>query len=94
MRRKRQRASVGRQEGWLSSLRPGDVAVIREIHDDRARAVALRFGVGTGALVSCVSTVPGGPVVLMSGRQEIAFGRGLACRIRVDQPKGAVGDAA
>ncbi len=40
---------------------------------------------GEGATVSCVTTLPAGPVVLRSGRQEIAVGRGLARRIRIER---------
>lgn len=67
--------------GTLAGLRAGDRAVIGEIGCPRARAQALRFGVGEGALVRCVTTMPGGPVVLAYGRQEIAVGRGLARQI-------------
>jgi Fe2+ transport system protein FeoA len=60
--------------------------VIGVISDDCARAQAVRFGIGNGAHVSCVTKLPGGPVVLRSGRQEIAVGRGLASRITVSAP--------
>jgi ferrous iron transport protein A len=65
-------------------MRAGDQAVIAGIPDDRARAQAVRFGMGVGAAVHCVTTLPGGPVVLRSGRQEIAVGRGLARRISIE----------
>jgi Fe2+ transport system protein FeoA len=71
------------EPGTLAALRPGDDAVIESIACATARAHALRFGMGEGAAVSCVTVVPAGPVVLRSGRQEIAVGRGLARRIRV-----------
>ncbi|MHB1323860.1 MAG: FeoA family protein [Coriobacteriia bacterium] len=73
----------------LAVLRPGQQATISEIHDDVARAQALRFGMGCGACVHCISVVPGGPLVLRSGRQEIAVGRGLARRIVVQARNGA-----
>lgn len=91
-RNKRQngKAITGRKvEGTLSVLRPGEHAVIAEIPDDRARAQALRFGMGVGAPVLCVCVIPGGPVVLRSGRQEIAVGRGLARSIRIGGMTGA-----
>ncbi len=71
------------EPGTLASLHAGDTAVIESIECPTARAHALRFGMGEGATVSCVTVVPAGPVVLRSGRQEIAVGRGLARRIRV-----------
>ena len=75
----------GLADGTLGSLRAGDRAVITRIADDTARAQATRFGMGEGAQVSCVTTLPGGPVIVRSGRQEIAIGRGLAGRISVDR---------
>lgn len=71
------------QPPTLAGLRPGQHATIQTIEDNLARAQAVRFGMGAGARVSCVTTVPGGPVVLKSGRQEIAVGRGLAQRIHI-----------
>ena len=53
------------------------------IDDERARDVALRFGMAAGASVCCVAAIPAGPIVLRSGRQEIAVGRTLARRIAV-----------
>lgn len=67
--------------GTLAGMRAGERAVIGEISCPRARAQALRFGVGEGALVRCITTIPGGPVVLGYGRQEIAVGHGLAQKI-------------
>lgn len=72
--------------GTLLALQPGEQCVIGAIADDCARAQAVRFGIGNGALVSCVTKLPGGPVVLRAGRQEIAVGRGLASRIEVSAP--------
>jgi ferrous iron transport protein A len=44
---------------------------------------ALRFGMSEGANVECVTKIPAGPLVIKSGRQEIAVGRSLAKRINV-----------
>ncbi|MHB1136885.1 MAG: FeoA family protein [Coriobacteriia bacterium] len=70
-------------QGTLLALRPGEDGVVGHIADDSARAQAVRFGIGDGALITCITTLPGGPVVLRAGRQEIAVGRGLAARIEV-----------
>lgn len=83
---RRARASA---HGTLLGLTPGEEGVIGHISDDHARAQAVRFGIGDGASVSCISVLPGGPVVVRSGRQEIAIGHGLAARIQV-RPSGAV----
>lgn len=67
----------------LAALRRGERCVVLGIDDDTARAQATRFGMSEGATVSCVTALPAGPVILRSGRQEIAVGRGLAGRIRI-----------
>ncbi|MBN2848803.1 MAG: ferrous iron transport protein A [Coriobacteriia bacterium] len=71
------------ESGTIAALTPGEQAVIGVIDDDRARAQALRFGMGEGATVECVTAIASGPVIVRSGRQEIAVGRGLARRIRL-----------
>ncbi len=67
----------------LDRVRTGDEFEVADIHDDEARVQALRFGMGAGASCSCVTKIPAGPIVLRSGRQEIAVGRKLASRIHV-----------
>lgn len=67
----------------LSCARKGEHFEIISVDDDHARVQALRFGMSAGASVECVTRVPAGPIVLRSGRQEIAVGRGLADRIQV-----------
>jgi len=62
----------------LDSVRAGDKFEIVCIEDESARITALRFGMAEGAVVSCVTRIPAGPVILRSGRQEIAIGRSLA----------------
>ena len=92
----RQRARTARQETFdaLAFLVRGEHAIISEIPDARARAQAVRFGMGAGAPVQCVSTLPGGPIIVRSGRQEIAIGRGLARRIRIERAQGATRECA
>jgi len=67
----------------LDRARTGDELEIVEVDDEHARVQCLRFGMAEGACVTCVTRIPAGPLVLKSGRQEIAVGRGLAKRIRV-----------
>lgn len=71
-------ASLTTADRMLDSVRAGDVFEIVCIEDEAARLSALRFGMAEGAVVSCVTKIPAGPVVLRSGRQEIAVGRGIA----------------
>ncbi|MDZ4064581.1 MAG: FeoA family protein [Coriobacteriia bacterium] len=67
----------------LDGIRQGEEVEIVEVAGERARLHALRFGVCQGSCVRCVTRIPAGPIVIESGRQEIAIGRGLARRIRV-----------
>jgi Fe2+ transport system protein FeoA len=67
----------------LDQARVGDAFVVTSVDDPQARVTALRFGMAEGATVHCVTRIPAGPIVLRSGRQEIAVGRELAKRIGV-----------
>ena len=85
-RRRHRRWLAQESAGTLAAALPGDDVVIGRIDDDTARAQALRFGMGEGATVRCMTVVPAGPLVVRAGRQEIAVGRGLARRIAVEKP--------
>ena len=67
----------------LDQATRGDRMVVTGVDDEAARIHAIRFGMGEGAHVSCVTRIPAGPIIVRSGRQEIAVGRDLAKRIRV-----------
>lgn len=67
----------------LARARKGDVLEIVSVDDAHARVQALRFGMAEGACVECITKVPAGPLVIKSGRQEIAVGRRLAEQIQV-----------
>lgn len=67
----------------LDRARSGDELEIVHVGDEHARVQCLRFGMAEGTCVRCVTRIPAGPLVLRSGRQEIAVGRQLAKRIRV-----------
>lgn len=80
-------------ECTLAEARSGDRMVVTAVHDEHARLTALRFGMAEGARVSCVTRIPAGPIVLRSGRQEIAVGRELAKRITVRPADGGASAA-
>jgi Fe2+ transport system protein FeoA len=67
----------------LSSARKGESFEVVSVDDEHARIQALRFGMAEGACVECITRIPAGPIVVKSGRQEIAVGRSLAERIQV-----------
>lgn len=67
----------------MDTLASGDEVEILAVDDEGARMHALRFGMAEGACATCVTRIPAGPIVMRSGRQEIAVGRRLARRISV-----------
>lgn len=67
----------------LDCIRAGEKIEVVAVDDEHARMQALRFGMGEGACLECLTRIPAGPLVVKSGRQEIAIGRSLAGRIRV-----------
>jgi len=67
----------------LATARKGELFEIVSVDDEHARVQAMRFGMSEGACVECITRIPAGPIVLKSGRQEIAVGRSLADRIQV-----------
>lgn len=67
----------------LADARAGQHLVVTGVDDVAARVTALRFGMAEGACVHCTTRIPAGPIVLRSGRQEIAVGRELAKLIGV-----------
>ena len=75
--------SVSCAQCSLDCIRKGERIEIVSVDDQHARIQALRFGMAEGACVECVTRIPAGPLVLKSGRQEIAVGRALAKRISV-----------
>lgn len=67
----------------LDQTKPGQTFLIRSIDDPDARLAAIRFGIAEGSRAACQAVLPGGPVVVRKGKQEMAIGRNLAARIRV-----------
>lgn len=67
----------------LDQTRPGQSFLITRISDRFARIQALRFGICEGACATCQAVLPGGPVVVRKGLQELAMGRTLCRAIEV-----------
>lgn len=72
----------------LDQTTPGQSFIITSIDDDFARLQAIRFGIAEGARAVCQNVMPGGPVVVRKGKQEMALGRNLAHRIQVKPVEG------
>lgn len=72
----------------LADALPGQAFIITAIEDSFARLQAIRFGIAEGARAVCQTKLPGGPVVVRKGKQEMALGRNLANRIEVRPVEG------
>lgn len=68
----------------LDQVFRGQYVKIAEIPDAEVRAQAIRFGISIGSTAFCAEKINGGPIVLTRGKQEIAIGRELAKRIKIE----------
>lgn len=69
----------------LDQARKGDRLLIHQIPDAAVRIQVVRFGIAIGSTVTLQSAMPGGPVILRRGLQEIALGREIARSIQVER---------
>lgn len=69
----------------LLDLQKGERARIVSLPTDSVlRSQCIRLGLTAGAVVTCAVRLPGGTVVVETGRQELALGRSLAGSIAVE----------
>lgn len=69
----------------LAEVNRGEQFKIETIPDDKVRVQALRFGLSSGAELTCGGKVPGGPIIIKRNFQEIAVGRNLAKNIVIQK---------
>lgn len=69
----------------LSDANKGSFFFIDALPPGEIRRQGIRLGLLPGAKALCLSVLPGGPVVLLLGTQEIAVGRRLARQILVSR---------
>lgn len=67
----------------LADTKLGETVEVCAVNDSYARIQALRFGINPGAVITAIAHIASGPIVVRSGRQEIAIGRPLAEKIQV-----------
>ncbi len=68
----------------LDKVLRGQHVKIVAIPDEQVRVQAIRFGISIGSTVECAEKIIGGPIVLVRGKQEIAIGRELSKRIKIE----------
>ncbi|HEX9063423.1 MAG TPA: ferrous iron transport protein A [Clostridia bacterium] len=69
----------------LDRANRGEKLEIIEIEDSNIRAQALRLGISEGSCLLCSEKIPSGPIILKNMHQEVAVGRNLAKRIKVNR---------
>lgn len=74
----------------LSEGKDGQLLVVTSTDGDDITWQALRFGIGAGSRIQVQKNIPGGPVVISKNQLEIAIGRQLASRIKVESSAGQV----
>lgn len=70
----------------LKDIKQGKTIKLESI-SDKIRANLIRMGICTGDLVKCIANIPGGPVVVSKGLQEVAIGESFAKDIEVSLEK-------
>jgi Fe2+ transport system protein FeoA len=70
----------------LKSIKAGDKIQITSIPGE-LRADLMRLGISTGDEVTCISSIPGGPVILQQELQELALGEKYAKQIECELVK-------
>lgn len=63
--------------------------VVTGVPAGRSEAQLIRLGIYRGEIIRCIERLPGGTIIILKHRQEIAIGQGLASQILVspiDQP--------
>jgi Fe2+ transport system protein FeoA len=73
-----------RKSETLDKLAVGDRFAITEVKDDDIRCQLMRLGMDENECLCCDYVLPGGPVIVKRGRQQIAVGRDLAGQIEVE----------
>lgn len=69
----------------LANLKPGETATIVTIDTTEVQSQLIRLGLDTGKVVRCLTRIPSGPTVIMSGGMELALGKDLSRHIMVQR---------
>jgi len=75
----------------LARVKAGTRVRITAIPDRTVRVQALRMGLPPGSEAVVLYRIPGGPVILGCGDQELALGHALAASIEVDAGRAPAG---
>ena len=69
----------------LTEVKRGQQVHVTRISGKDLRTQLIRFGIAEGSRIRCLEKIPFGPCMIRHNRQELAFGRDVARKIRVRQ---------
>ena len=67
----------------LSNAKVGSTFEVVSISDEKLLSDAMRFGIEVGSRLQVIAKLPGGPIVIQKGEQQIAIGKDLAETIKI-----------
>ena len=68
----------------LDKIKSGQVVTISGLPSGEVKLQLIRLGIAINTQFKCLKRLPGGTIVLVKNRQEIALGYDLAKKISVD----------
>ncbi|HOB91555.1 MAG: FeoA family protein [Bacillota bacterium] len=68
----------------MDKVNAGDRFSILQVKDEDIRCQLMRLGMDVNECLTCDYVLPGGPVIVKRGRQQVAIGRNLAGQIKVE----------
>ena len=67
----------------LDQIKKGSIVTIAALPSGTLKIQLIRMGISEGVTVTCLQRLPGGTIVIIKNRQEIAIGSELAKKIQV-----------
>jgi len=71
------------QTKYLDQIKGGQTIKIFELPSGEIKSQLIRLGIAVDSQFKCLNRLPGGTIVLIKNRQEIALGYNLARKIKV-----------
>ncbi|MDS1030171.1 ferrous iron transport protein A [Bacillota bacterium LX-D] len=68
----------------LDKVKYGQRFKIIHIPNESIKMQTIRFGISEGESLLCDEVIPAGPIIIRKNRQQLAIGRHLAAKIKVE----------
>ncbi len=72
-----------KQKAYLDKVKSGQNIIIAELPSGEIKSQLIRLGIAVESKFKCLKRLPGGTIVLVRKRQEIALGFDIASKISV-----------